>query len=532
MNDLQDRSNGRSIDDRNLYALFASQFPDDRTRIAIETETGREIRYDAFEDTIARYAGFLKSLGVAPGERVAVQVEKSPEALMLYLACLKAGAVYLPLNSAYRENEIAYFLGDAKPAVFVHAPRDEAWAATLCASLGVAHRFTLDQEDKLEKIKGSWDENARKSPPLLDFEERKGDDLAAILYTSGTTGRSKGAMITHRNLSSNARALHKAWGFVANDVLLHTLPLFHVHGLFVAAHTALLNARQGGRILFHARFDPKAVMAALPHATVFMGVPTMYTRLLAETEFGAEACRNVRLFVSGSAPLLAETFKEFQSRTGHTILERYGMTETGMITSNPLVGARKGGTVGLPLPGVSVRIVNDAGQDATGAEIGHIQVKGDNVLPGYWQMPEKNKEEFTPDGFFKTGDMGFFDADGYVNIVGRSKDLVISGGYNVYPKEIELLLDEMPGVVESAVIGLPHPDFGEAVAAVVVHQNPSVGAEFEKSVVAELKAKLANFKVPKRVFVVAELPRNAMGKVQKSELRKRYEQAFSTTPGP
>lgn len=512
----------------NLYAQFAARFPADKTRVAIETETGREISFGELEKTVAQYAGLIKTLGVAPGERIAVQVEKSPEALMLYLTCLKAGVVYLPLNSAYREGEIAYFLGNATPKIFVHATKDSDWVKPIVSACAIDHRFTLDVEVNAKHPSDSWDQNASNCAPMLEIEPRNADDLAAILYTSGTTGRSKGAMITHRNLLSNALTLHQAWGFTANDVLLHVLPMFHVHGLFVAAHTALLNAGAGGRILFHSRFDAKAAIAALARATVFMGVPTMYTRLLSEPAFTRASCRNMRLFVSGSAPLLAETFNEFQARTGHTILERYGMTETGMITSNPLAGPRRGGTVGLPLAGVAVRIVNDDGTPSTGSEIGHIQVKGDNVLPGYWQMPEKNKEEFTPDGFFKTGDMGFFDADGFVNIVGRSKDLVISGGYNVYPKEIELLIDDMPGVAESAVIGLPHPDFGEAVAAVVVlqGQNPGVDAGFERVLIDRLKSQLANFKVPKRVFVVADLPRNAMGKVQKSELRKRYESTF------
>ncbi len=504
----------------NLYALFDSRFPKDKSRPFIETENGRVITVGEIEETAARYAGFIRDLGVAPGERVAVQVEKSPEALILYLACLRAGVIYLPLNSAYREGEIAYFLGDAEPKIFIHSGRDAAWVEPICARLGVAHHFTLNEDGR-----GSWAENASKAAPMLEIVPRSGDDLAAILYTSGTTGRSKGAMITHRNLSSNALTLHKYWGFQPNDVLLHVLPLFHVHGLFVAAHCVLLN---GGKMIFHNKFDAKAALAALPRATVFMGVPTMYVRLLAEAAFGKSLCAHMRLFVSGSAPLLAETFNEFQMRTGQAILERYGMTETGMITSNPLEGApasRRGGTVGFPLPGVTVRIMNDDGSTAKPGEIGNIQVKGDNVLPGYWRLPEKNKEEFTPDGFFKTGDVGMIDAAGYVSIVGRSKDLVISGGYNVYPKEIELLIDEMPGVNESAVIGLPHPDFGEAVAAVVVAKPGQVLVESD--IIQALKGRLANFKVPKRVFVVADLPRNAMGKVQKNELRKQYAATFS-----
>jgi len=357
---------------------------------------------------------------------------------------------------------------------------------------------------------------------MLEIAPRAADDLAAILYTSGTTGRSKGAMLTHRNLSSNALTLHRYWGFRSGDVLLHALPLFHVHGLFVACHTALLN---GSTMLFHAKFDAKAALAAIPRASVFMGVPTMYVRLLGEAGFTRDLCAHMCLFVSGSAPLLAETFEEFHARTGMPILERYGMTETGMITSNPLNGQRIGGTVGLPLPDVLVRVMDDNGNACSSGEIGHLQVKGPNVLPGYWRLPEKNKEEFTTDGYFKTGDVGKIDANGYVSIVGRSKDLVISGGYNVYPKEIELLIDEMPGVAESAVIGLPHADFGEAVSAVVVRKPGS--ALDEAGMIAALKGKLAAFKVPKRIFVVDELPRNAMGKVQKNELRKQYASTFS-----
>lgn len=519
----------------NLFSLFQARFPVDKSRIFLETELGREISFAELEATIACYVGLIRSLQVAPGERVSVQVEKSAEALMLYLACLAAGVVYLPLNSAYRESEVAYFLGDAEPRIFVHSPRDEAWAQPLCEKLFIAHRFTMNEAGR-----GSWAKNALNAAPVNEVVSRNADDLAAILYTSGTTGRSKGAMITHLNLSSNARTLHQYWGFKAGDVLLHVLPLFHVHGLFVAAHTALLNAGQGGRMLFHAKFDAKAAFASMAGATIFMGVPTMYTRLLAQPGFNANMCSKMRLFVSGSAPLLAETFNEFRLRTGHTILERYGMTETGMITSNPLLAERKGGTVGLPLPGVAVRVTaadaeNESTVLAAGA-IGHIQVKGDNVLPGYWRMPEKNLEEFTPDKFFKTGDMGFIDADGYLSIVGRSKDLVISGGYNIYPKEVELVIDDLPGVAESAVIGLPHGDFGEAVVAVVVKKlpnadtgelsGPGLESDLEVAVIQACKQKLANFKVPKRVFVVAELPRNAMGKVQKSELRKRYLTSF------
>jgi malonyl-CoA/methylmalonyl-CoA synthetase len=508
----------------NLYAILRAHFPKDDRQVAVETALGQIWTYRQLVDTTARYAGYIRDLGVQPGDRVAVQVEKSPEALFLYLACLQSGAVYLPLNSAYQEGEIDYFLGDAQPKIFVHQPKTEAWSAAVCASRDVLHRFTLaeDNGDKLEQGRGSWHENASKASPMLEIAQREAGDLAAILYTSGTTGRSKGAMLTHRNLSSNALTLHQFWGFRPGDVLLHALPLFHVHGLFVACHTALLN---GSTMLFHARFDARAALAAIPRASVFMGVPTMYVRLLGEGAFTRELCAHMRLFISGSAPLLAETFDAFRLRTGMPILERYGMTETGMITSNPLGGERIGGTVGLPLPGVTVRVMDDAGNNCALGEIGNLQVKGPNVLPGYWRLPEKNKEEFTADGFFKTGDVGKIDANGYVSIVGRSKDLVISGGYNVYPKEIELLIDEMPGVAESAVIGLPHADFGEAVSAVVVGK-PGISPS-EAGIIAALKGKLAAFKVPKRVFVVDELPRNAMGKVQKNELRKQYASTFS-----
>ncbi len=507
----------------NLYALLQSRFPADRAMIALETAAGKTYSYAELEATTARYAGFIRALGVAPGERICVQVEKSPEALCLYLACLQSGAVYLPLNSAYQAGEVEYFLKDATPSVVVHQAKTESWMGSLCAALGIRHRFTLaeDNSTQNQSTSHSWHESASEAAPMLEVFHRDAADLAAILYTSGTTGRSKGAMITHRNLSSNARTLHRYWGFKAGDVLLHALPIFHVHGLFVACHTALLN---GSKMIFHAKFEAAAILKALPRATVFMGVPTMYVRLLAEPGFTREHCANIRLFVAGSAPLLAETFDAFKARTGHTILERYGMTETGMITSNPLDGERRAGTVGSPLPDVQVRTTDEAGKACAVDEIGGLQVKGDNVLPGYWQMPEKNAEEFTADGFFKTGDLGKISADGYVTIVGRSKDLVISGGYNVYPKEIELLLDDIDGISESAVIGLPHPDFGEAVAAVVVGEAKATLVESE--IIAKVKGKLAAFKIPKRIFIVDDLPRNAMGKVQKNELRKRFSDTF------
>ena len=497
---------------QNLYSLFESRFPKDRSRPLLLMGS-KSLAYGEAEATSARFASLLASLGLAPGDRVAVQVEKSPEALLLYLACLRAGLVYLPLNSAYQEREVAYFLENAEPRVVVAQPSSLPWLAPLTDRLGISHLFTLD-----EMGSGTLPDAAREVPAAFPAVPRDAGDLAAILYTSGTTGKSKGAMITHGNLASNALALHTAWGFVAEDVLIHMLPLFHVHGLFVACHCVLLN---GTAMRFHAKFDAKRAVAEFRESTVFMGVPTFYTRLLAEPALDAGACKSMRLFVSGSAPLLAETHSEFEARTGHRILERYGMTETGMLTSNPLTGERRAGSVGPALPGTEVRIVDDDDRAVAADVIGHVQVRGPNVFAGYWRMPERNREEFTTDGFFRTGDMGSLSRDGYLSIVGRSKDLIITGGYNVYPKEIELLLDEMPGVQESAVVGVPHPDFGEAVTAVVV-ARPGAFLPGEQQMIASLKGKLANFKVPKRVYVVQELPRNAMGKVQKNVLRDRY----------
>jgi malonyl-CoA/methylmalonyl-CoA synthetase len=497
---------------QNLYALFESRFPANRAEPLLLLEDGSAISYGQAEEGAGRYASLLASLGLKPGDRVAVQVDKSPEALLLYLGCLRAGLAYLPLNSAYQEGEIGYFLENAEPRVVVAQPRSMPWLVPLATRLGIKHVFTLDEHGA-----GSLVDAIREADPRFPTVERSGDDLAAILYTSGTTGRSKGAMISHRNLASNARVLHQAWGFRPGDVLVHMLPLFHVHGLFVACHCALMN---GSAIRFHAKFDARRAIADFAASTVFMGVPTFYTRLLAEPGLTREATARMRLFVSGSAPLLAETHVEFERRTGQRILERYGMTETGMLTSNPLSGERRAGSVGPALPGTEVRVVDEGGRTLAPDENGHVQVRGDNVFSGYWRMPEKNREEFTADGWFRTGDMGSLSADGYLTIAGRSKDLIITGGYNVYPKEIELALDELPGVKESAVVGVPHPDFGEAVTAVVV---PAPGAApTEPDLIAALKGKLANFKVPKRVHVVDELPRNAMGKVQKNLLRDRY----------
>ena len=499
----------------NLYALFESRFPADRTACCIETHDGLYYSWNDLDRATAKLANLLAGLGLPKDSRIAVQVEKSPEALMLYLATIRAGYVYLPLNTAYRAAEIEYFIENAEPAVVVCSPQNFGWVSQIAFRCGTKHVFTLGDDRQ-----GSLLSRAALQPNSFDTVEKQADDLAAILYTSGTTGRSKGAMLTHDNLASNAKVLQDYWHWQQGDVLLHALPLFHVHGLFVASHGALLN---GSKMIFLPKFDAAEVMRHLPRSTVFMGVPTYYVRLLAEASFGKEACAGMRLFVSGSAPLLTETFNEFVRRTGHTILERYGMSETTMLVSNPYDGARIGGTVGLPLPGVSVRVVKSDGTPCNAGEVGDIQVKGPNVFKGYWRMPEKTAEEFTADGYFKTGDVGRFDENGYLSIVGRSKDLIISGGYNVYPKEIESFIDEMDGVVESAVVGVPHPDFGEAVTAVVV-QKPGVALS-EAEVIGSLKSKIANFKVPKRVFFVPELPRNTMGKVQKNVLRDQYKEA-------
>ena len=496
----------------NLYNLFRERFPAS-LRPFIETPAGGHYSYGDLERESARYARFLTGLGLQPGDRVAVQIEKSPAALFLYLGCLRAGLVYLPLNPAYRAAEIEYYLDDAAPGAVVCRPTDLAGMRDLAAPRGLHHIYTLNADGQ-----GTLTEACQSIDGEYDTHDVAPDATAVLLYTSGTTGRPKGAMITHGNLAANALALHQAWGWRPDDVLLHALPLFHIHGLFVACHCVLLN---GTKMILLPKFDVPAIMRLLPKATVFMGVPTFYTRLLADPAFGRDVCGHMRLFVSGSAPLLPQTFDEFRQRTGHTILERYGMTETGMNTSNPLDGPRRSGTVGKPLPGVLVRVVNDTNQPLPAGEVGQLQVKGNNVFKGYWRLPEKTAEEFTADGYFRTGDLARMDDDGYISIVGRSKDLIISGGLNIYPKEIESYLDKIDGVLESAVIGAAHPDFGEAVIAVVV-RTPGREDVTEYGLIAVLKEKIAGYKVPKRVFFVPELPRNTMGKVQKSLLRERY----------
>lgn len=458
-----------------------------------------------------QYLSALIALGLKPSDRVAVQVEKSPEVFFLYFACLRAGLVYLPLNTAYQKEEIRYFLSDAEPALFIADP-DKAEETQ---SLGAAKVLTLD-----EKGRGSLREFADQQVVSEHIEPVSPDDTAAILYTSGTTGRPKGAMITHANVIANTVTLSAAWLWTSDDVMLHALPVFHVHGLFVGTHLAVL---QGSSIIFLPQFDPSVVLNQLQHATVFMGVPTYYTRLL-NAGINEEHTQGMRLFTSGSAPLLPQTFKAFERATGHVIVERYGMTETGMNTSNPLNGERKPGTVGPALPDVSYRIVDSAGAPVSQGEPGQLQVKGPNVFKGYWRKEEQTRDSFTADGFFDTGDVAQMDADGYISIVGRGKDLIITGGLNVYPKEIETLIDRFEGVLESAVIGVPHPDFGEAVTAVIVSDGQQeVNPEH---LIQSLKDTIANFKVPKRVIIVDQLPRNTMGKVQKNVLRDTYNDLF------
>lgn len=500
----------------NLYSLLENSFPQDPAALVIETPEGRQYTYTDLNDTVSRYSAYLIKLGIKPGERLAVQTHKSPEAVFLYLACLKAGVIYVPLNIAYKSAEMAYFIDNADPAALVCSPENEKDLKPIAKKNGVKHIFTMDQAGV-----GSWVDAVQagnQQTSQCETQQVNGDDTAVILYTSGTTGRSKGAMLTHNNLKDNAQTLHKLWGWQTGDVLLHALPINHAHGLFVAIHCALLNA---SKMFFLPGFDRNTVIKLLPKSTVMMGVPTFYTRLLAGEDFGPQVCQHIRLFISGSAPLLEATFNEFEQRTGQRILERYGMTEAGMITSNPVNGERIAGSVGFPLPGTEARVVGNDGQILPTGEKGILQITGKNVFKGYWQMPEKTREEFTDDGFFITGDIAVQN-DGRITIVGRAKDLIISGGYNVYPKEIESVIDGIEGVLESAVIGIPHPDFGEAVTAVVVPSDKSQPPQ-ANTIIEIVKGQLANFKVPKQIFIVDELPRNTMGKVQKNNLRKRFQ---------
>ena len=517
----------------NLYARLRPFFPERLDDTAIETadapggHDGDPIAplhytWRDLERGSARMANLFADLSLPAGARVLVHADKSVEAVMLYLAVLRAGLVYVPLNTAYQASEVEYFVDNALPALVVCSPRNFTWISRLAFARGTRMVLTLGDDRS-----GSLLERAAAMGDVFATVARAADDVAAIIYTSGTTGRSKGAQLTHGNLFANADVLHAHWQWkegAERDVLIHALPIFHVHGLFVALHGAL---RAGARMIWFHRFDPVATIARLPGATMFMGVPTLYVRMLAQPALDARACRTMRLFISGSAPLLADTFAAWRERTGHIILERYGMSETVMITSNPYrpEGARRGGTVGAALPGVGVRVHDDRGRACPEGEIGGIEVRGHSIFAGYWQMPEKTREEFTADGWFRTGDVGHLDAHGVLTLIGRSKDLIITGGFNVYPAEIEGRINDLPGVAESAVVGVPHADFGEAVVAVIVARPGATLAPAQ--VVAELKASIAHFKVPKHVRVVDALPRNAMGKVQKKLLREELAALFA-----
>lgn len=494
----------------NVYELFRERTRN-ATAFILSPDLEVQFSYDDLDRYSATCASHMRDLGIGPGDRVMVQVAKSPRALFLYFACLRLGAIYLPLNTAYLDEELAYFVSDAEPALIVCDPLKSSYFA----SLGDHRVITMDAEGYCSLLDGG---QAEFTTTALDDS-----DIAVILYTSGTTGRPKGAMISHGNLAVNGLALHEAWQWRPGDVMLHALPIFHIHGLFVATHLPVLN---GSPIIFLPGFDAEQVAALIAsddacRPTVYMGVPTHYTRLTASGKLSPAAAAGMRLFTSGSAPLLEQTFHTFHEQTGHEIVERYGMTETGMNTSNPLDGRRKPGTVGLPLAGVEIRVTDENGLDCTPGEPGDLLVRGDNVFQGYWKLPGKTAAEFTADGFFRTGDIAMLDDDGYVSIVGRNKDMIISGGLNVYPREIEDVIDRIEGVSESAVIGLPHPDFGEGVCAVIV---PEQGYELSgNEILAALKNRLANFKIPKWIFFASSLPRNTMGKVQKNLLREQYE---------
>jgi malonyl-CoA/methylmalonyl-CoA synthetase len=504
-----------ALPNANLFSRLFDHVTDG-SKTAIETADGARISYDDLIALSGQTANFMVARGVKPGDRVAAQTEKSVAALVLYLATVRAGAVFLPLNTAYTLNELDYFIADAEPSLVVCDPSKQAGIAALADKVG-ARVDTLDANGK-----GSLTDGAAKQKSDFTTVSRANDDLAAILYTSGTTGRSKGAMLTHDNLASNSLSLVEYWRFTKDDVLIHALPIYHTHGLFVASNVTLF-ARAS--MIFLPKLDPELIIKLMARATVLMGVPTFYTRLLQSPNLTKQSTAHMRLFVSGSAPLLAETHREWSARTGHAVLERYGMTETNMNTSNPYDGDRVPGAVGFPLPGVSVRVTDpETGKELAREEIGMIEVKGPNVFKGYWRMPEKTAAEFRPDGFFITGDLGKIDARGYVHIIGRGKDLVISGGFNVYPKEVENEIDAIPGVVESAVIGVPHTDFGEGVTAVVVNGKDS--KLDEAAVMHALDGRLAKFKMPKRVIFVEDLPRNTMGKVQKNVLRDSYAKLY------
>lgn len=500
----------------NIYELFATKFADALTSPFITVPGGLTYTYGQVDRRSAAIAAALAEGGARPGDRVVVQVEKSADSVALYLACLRGGFIYVPLNTAYTAEEVGFFLGDANPSVFVFKPGRASKLKPVADIAGVPKSFTLSS-----KGSGSLADAASEITAIGAIMEQGPDDVACMVYTSGTTGRSKGAMLTHRGIASNARALHAIWRFRPGDVLLHSLPIFHIHGLFVALHCAMLNASE---VLFLARSDVEQIRSSLPHATVMMGVPTHYTRLLADPDFGAADCQTIRLFTCGSAPLSEPVFHEFISRTGHTICERYGMTEAGIIASNPPEGQRIAGTVGYALPDMEMRIADEKDEPLEAGEIGEVQIRGPHLFPGYWGLDDKTAEAHTGDGFFRTGDIGSLAPDGRLTLAGRSTDMIISGGYNVYPKEVELLLEQQPGVVESAVVGLAHPDFGEAVAAFVVADDAVTEEELE----AAVEEKLANYKRPKRYVFLNTLPRNTMGKVQKAQLRENYADLFGT----
>lgn len=496
----------------NFFSSLKAAFVAERPFLTLND--GRSISYGEIDSMSARYAGALQSLGLRKGDRMVVQVEKSPENVALYLGALRLGVIYVPLNTAYTAEEISYFVGDVRPQLFICSPISEAAVKALAAKKHCDHVLTLGT-----KRDGTLALLAANAAPYAQIAACSCDDVAVILYTSGTTGRSKGAMITHGNLDSNARSLNALWGFSNEDVLIHALPIFHIHGLMVALHTAILSSCE---ILFHDKYDPKIIIRDMNRASVLMGVPTFYTRLLAEPEFTASVAAGMRLFISGSAPLTTETFAAFESRTGQRILERYGMSEAGMIASNPLGGERMAGTVGFALPGVAIRISGENEAVLPPHTPGEVEVKGPNIFKGYWEMPDKTAEAFTADGWFRTGDIGALDETGRLTLVGREKDLIIAGGFNIYPVEIEQVLDAIDGVAESAVIAAPHPDMGEGVVALLVAQSAPVAQPLIEAAVASL----ARFKQPRRYYWIDGLPRNAMGKVQKQVLREQYKNAF------
>ena len=501
----------------NLYGLFRQRFCPRLSRPFLETAGGDIHLYADVEAASARFAAGLNRLGLRKGDRLVAQIDKTPDAVFLYLACLRAGLVYVPLNTAYQPAELDHFLADAEPGATICRPEAFDGMALLCERRGLSQPLTLDAEGG-----GSFADAL--GPLAVEYQDVEVGprDVAALLYTSGTTGRPKGAMMTHGQLWAKADALTRHWGWTPADVLLHAMPIFHTHGLFLSMHCVLAT---GSSMLFLPRFDPECVLRLLPRSTTFTGVPTMYTRLLASPDLTREICRNVRLFISGSAPLSPETFRTFEARTGHTILECWGMTETLTNASNPLAGGHRPGSVGRPVPGVALRVADETGRARAAGKAGMLEVRTEQMFAGYWRRPDETKAAFRPDGFFVTGDLGRFDRDGYLRIVGRAGDMVISGGYNVYPKEIEIAIDRIAGVAESAVLGVPHPDFGEAVIAVIERQ--AAGREpTERQVLGQLKTQLASFKLPKKLFWVEALPRNDIGKVQKHVLRERYRETF------